>query len=144
LIVSASPAPSRRDPDEVLAKESDTDLVADLRMRGGMPPDVMEDAEMLTMTLTTLRADYRVCASYRHVESTPLPCPIHVFAGTADEIEADRVLAWKSETSAEFSIQWFEGGHFFVRHQEAAALAALVKCMSDPRREEAHVSAILA
>ena len=51
--------------------------------------------------------------------------PVHVFAGREDEIEAERIHAWSAEAGGAFSLDWFSGGHFFIREQEAAFLGAL-------------------
>lgn len=127
LFASASPAPSQRDPKRFAGKDSDQALVAELRQQGGTPQEVFDSAELLRLTLATLGADYRVCESFRHVPDHPLPVPIHVFAGRQDDIELARVQAWRSDTSRFFSLDWFDGGHFFIRQHEAAVLAAIVR-----------------
>lgn len=39
--------------------------------------------------------------------------------------------AWSGEAShAGFTLDWFDGGHFFIRQQEAQVLAALVRHLS--------------
>jgi surfactin synthase thioesterase subunit len=126
LFVSASPAPSRRDPERYANKEDDAALIADLRKQGGTPDLVLESAEMLRIVLDTLRSDYRVVSSFRRRDEMRLPLPIHVFAGRADEIEGERILAWETETAGGFSVRWFDGGHFFVRRHQTAVLSALV------------------
>jgi surfactin synthase thioesterase subunit len=77
------------------------------------------------MTLGLLGADYRICASFRYRKLPPLPLPIHVFGGRADEIHVSRLEAWRLESAANFSLDWFEGGHFFLRRHEEAFLSAL-------------------
>jgi len=125
LFASGSPAPSRRDPQRFAGKDSDASLIADLHKQGGTPAEVFDSAELLRLTLDTLRADYRVCASHRHVASDPLPVALHAFAGRDDDIGADRVEAWQRETSQDFTIDWFHGGHFFIRQHEQQVLAAI-------------------
>ena len=127
LFVSASAAPARRDPDRFAGKNHDHALIADLRQQGGTPDEVFGDAELLRLTLDTLKADYRVCESFRPVAADPLPTPIHVFAGRQDDIEAERIEAWQREAGDSFSLDWFEGGHFFLRAHEQGVLAAIVR-----------------
>ncbi len=110
LLVSGSPAPGLRDRNDLLGKDSDAALVADLRKHGGTPDDIFESEELLRLTVATLRADYQLCASYRHRPNEPLLCPIHVLAGRQDAIESHRLLAWKEETADGFSAHWFSGG----------------------------------
>ena len=61
----------------------------------------------------------------------PLPVPLHVFAGRQDDIEPWRMQAWSGETAhAGFTLDWFEGGHFFIRQHETRVLAAVAQCLA--------------
>jgi surfactin synthase thioesterase subunit len=131
LIASGSAAPSRRDTarlQRVIGDEAA--LVADLRRQGGTPEEVFANEELLRLTLDVLGADYRVCASYRHEARAPLPVPLHVLAGRQDEIAPERLAAWSAESTLPMTLDWFDGGHFFVRQQEGAVLAALARHLS--------------
>ena len=80
------------------------------------------------MTLDTLGADYRLCRSFVHADPAPLPVPLHVLAGRQDDIAPWRMQAWAAETAhARFTLDWFEGGHFFIRQHETSVLAALAR-----------------
>ena len=138
LFASGSPAPSRRDPERYPGKGDDAALIADLRKQGGTPEEVFASAELLRLTLDTLGADYRVCDSFRHASPAgsgtplpePLPLPLHVLAGRDDDIAAERIEAWRREAGAAFTLDWFDGGHFFIRQQEAQALAAVTRALT--------------
>ena len=125
LLVAASPAPSRQDPDELPDTHDDAALIADLRKQGGTPREVFDSPELLALTLRTLRADYRVCESFEHRGNAPLAAPIQVLAGRDDDIEAHRIEAWRDEAGDGFALRWFDGGHFFIREQEKPVLAVL-------------------
>ena len=127
LFASGSSAPSRRDPDRFANKGDDASLIADLRKQGGTPEEVFESAELMRVTLDTLGADYRVCESFRYAEPPPLTMPVHAFAGRQDDIAVERMEAWRCETGGAFSLEWFEGGHFFIRQREGAVLSAIVR-----------------
>lgn len=144
LFVSASPAPKHRDVSYFAAKETDAALIADLRRQGGTPREVFEDPGMLRSVLDTLRADYRVCLGYRSRHDRPLAVPLHIFAGRQDDIEAGRILAWGSETSAQFSVRWFDGGHFFIRQHEAAVVSEVTRRLLGDAPEMAHGPALSA
>ena len=112
LIVSGSAAPSQRDPDRFL----------------GTPDELFDSPELLRMTLDTLGADYRLCRSFVHTDPAPLPVPLHVLAGRQDDIAPWRMQAWAAETAhARFTLDWFEGGHFFIRQHETPVLATLAR-----------------
>jgi surfactin synthase thioesterase subunit len=130
LFMSACAAPSRQDWRRYADKNTDASLITDLRKQKGTPEEVFENSELLSMTLSLLRADYRICASFRYAQSLPLPLPIHVFGGRDDEIHESKLEAWRSETTEDFSLDLFEGGHFFLRQHEEAFLRVLVQRMA--------------
>lgn len=131
LIASGSAAPSRRDTARLRAAlGDDASLAADLRRQGGTPEEVFANAELLRLTLDVLGADYRVCDSFRHEPQPPLPVPVHVFSGRQDEIAPERLAAWSLESEAPATLDWFDGGHFFVRQQESEVLTALTRHLS--------------
>lgn len=125
LVASASPAPALRDPARFDGLDNDDALIADMRKQGGTPEAVFADDELLRLALDTLAADYRLCKSHRYAAQPPLPVPIAVFAGREDDITPLQVSGWGAETSRGHTEAWFDGGHFFIRHQELAVLAVL-------------------
>lgn len=135
LFVSGCPAPTQLDPMRFANKDSDTGLIADLRRLGGTPDEVFASPEMLRITLDTLRADYRICASAPGAPRTPLSMPIHALGGRQDDIAASRIAAWRRETRTLFSLTWLDGGHFFIRQSEPQLLAALLREMQALRLE---------
>ena len=144
LLASGSPAPARRDPDRFAGKTGDAALIADLRRQGGTPEEVFASAELMRITLDVLGADYRVCDGFRYSGAAPLPMPVHVFAGREDDIDAERICAWSAEAGGPFSLDWFDGGHFFIRQQEAAFLDALSKHLGRAIAGGRHASHALA
>jgi surfactin synthase thioesterase subunit len=140
LLVSACAAPSRHDWTRYADKKTDASLIAELRKQNGTPEEVFENPELLSMTLGLLGADYRVCASFRHQELPPLPLTIHVFGGRMDEIQAAELEAWKRESTGDFSLSLFDGGHFFIRQDEEAFLSVLANRLTGNTGELPHPS----
>ncbi|WP_454726810.1 MULTISPECIES: thioesterase II family protein [Cupriavidus] len=130
LLVSGCAAPSRRDPRRLAALRGDAALMAELRKHGGTPEAVFADTELLRLTLDVLDADYRVCESFRHADTAPLPVPLHVLAGRDDAIDAAELQAWAPATSAGHTLDWFAGGHFFLHQQQGAVLARVAELLS--------------
>ena len=131
LVVSGSPAPSRRDATRFANKTTDEELANDLRRQGGTPEEVFASPELMRMTLDALRADYRVCASFAQSAGPALPVPVHVMAGRHDDIAPERIEAWAAEARGVFTLDWFDGGHFFLRAHETAFLSALARRLGD-------------
>lgn len=130
LFASGSAAPSRRDSDRLAGLDNDKALMADLRQQGGTPEEVFESPELLRLTLDVLAADYRLCRSFRYRSGTPFDYPVKALAGFDDEIEKVRLEAWQREAGGAFSLNWFEGGHFFIRQQEGQVLAAIEQALT--------------
>ncbi|MFY1021229.1 Linear gramicidin dehydrogenase LgrE [Pseudomonas sp. THAF187a] len=123
LFASAASAPSRRESHLELAQEqSDEQLLLRLRSLGGTPAAVFDDAEMLSLTLPVLRADFLLCGRYRYYRRARLGCPIHVLGGKADRVSMDALAAWQDETADDFSLEMFEGDHFFINACEQQLL----------------------
>ncbi|WP_284402708.1 alpha/beta fold hydrolase [Acidovorax sp. SUPP2825] len=140
VVASGSSAPSRRDPERFARKGDDEALIADLRKQGGTPEDVFASPELMRITLDVLGADYRVCESFAYAAEPPLPMPLHVFAGREDDIAAERMDAWSAETATGFSLDWFDGGHFFIKQHEARVLSALQQRLAWSVAGESHAS----
>lgn len=125
LFVSGCSAPAARETDRYAAMRSDDELKAELAELGGTSPEILANAEWMAMTLPILRADYRICASYRYTPRPPLACPVHVLAGRQDETTRDRLAPWRTETSGLCTFDWFDGGHFFLQRTENEILALI-------------------
>jgi surfactin synthase thioesterase subunit len=78
------------------------------------------DAEVRELLLPTLRADLTLCETYAYRAEAPLPCPLTVLAGAADDSVGEAELAaWRGQTSAEFALHLFPGAsHLYVRGEE--------------------------
>ncbi|MGQ9367582.1 thioesterase II family protein [Azospirillum sp. ST 5-10] len=122
LIVSGTEAPSRRDDARYAGLTSDAALKERLRSLDGTPDEVLANEELMRLTLPVLRADFAMCARYRHRPRPPLDCPILVLGGRDDEPTPDQLGAWRQEGAGGFSMTLFDGGHFFLRDREADVL----------------------
>jgi medium-chain acyl-[acyl-carrier-protein] hydrolase len=99
---------------------AEEDLLAEVRRLSGTPAEVMQHAELMRLMLPVLRADLRICETYRYQDQPPLNCPISAFAARNDPgALPGAVAAWKSQTTSRFHLHIIEGGHFVV--QTAAA-----------------------
>ncbi len=137
LAVSACAAPALRSGERYAEPLDDARLIADLREQGGTPEAVFAEPELLRITLDVLRADYRLCHGFRRPDdvegaegTAPLSCPVHIFGGRADRIAAAELQAWARETRGPSTLDWFGGGHFFLREEEDRFLRTLAARMT--------------
>ncbi|MBQ1158342.1 thioesterase [Streptomyces sp. A73] len=114
LFVSGSRAPhlyGTRE-DHLLPDDELRELVSDL---GGLDRDRAVDAAYFERRLPVLRADLRVCETYRWRPRAPLRCPMTAFSASRDALaSAPQTEAWRAYTSGSFLRRHLDGGHFFL------------------------------
>ncbi|MFJ3484090.1 thioesterase II family protein [Pseudomonas sp. NPDC090202] len=125
LFTSATAGPARRDVSEYAIEKSDEELLARLRTLGGTSEEALANADLMALMLPILRADFLLCGSFQYGQREPLPLPIHVFGGKQDAVRVDELIDWQEETSSGFSLDMFDGHHFYLMDQEAALLRCL-------------------
>ncbi len=127
LIACGTAAPSRREDYERgwRTPKTDPQLIEELRELGGTSEEVLSNPELMSLALPVLRADFLLCGRYDYQPRPPLRCPLHVFGGRTDKASAEQLQAWALETQGLFTLDMFEGGHFFIREHEDAVLARL-------------------
>jgi medium-chain acyl-[acyl-carrier-protein] hydrolase len=127
LHVSGRIAPQLTDPRGRLHDLPDAELVARLRALGGVPPAVLDDADLMRLGLRVLRADLAVNETYRYVREAPLDVTITAWAGAADpKVDEHEVRAWAQETRTAFRARTLAGGHFFIVTARSVLLRQLV------------------
>ncbi|MEQ9607540.1 MAG: alpha/beta fold hydrolase [Kiloniellaceae bacterium] len=130
LFAAGSEAPAVRDDSDMRRARTDAELIAELRDLEGTPREVLDDEEMMRLVLPVLRADFLLCGHYAYRRRSVLPCPIHVLGGREDAVGEEALRAWAEETSGGFSLQFFDGSHFFIHGRQAAVLDAIERHLS--------------
>ncbi|WP_061289658.1 thioesterase II family protein [Azotobacter vinelandii] len=124
LFASGTAAPTRREEYEkdYSQPKTDEELVAELRDLQGTPEEVLDNEELMSLTLPVLRADFLMCGRYRYRPRPLLELPIHVLGGKEDRSSMEQLLAWQEETAVGFSLDMVAGGHFFIHEHESRVL----------------------
>lgn len=78
---------------------------------GGSPPEVLSNAELLSLFEPILRCDFEVVGRYAPQRSEPLAVPFTIFYGE-DEFSADDARQWSELTAGTARYVCFPGGHF--------------------------------
>jgi medium-chain acyl-[acyl-carrier-protein] hydrolase len=132
LFVSAGRAPQiphRAPPIHTLP---DNQFLAELRRLNGTPRELLDHEELIEVMLPILRADFALYETYLYSTEPPMNCPICTFGGLQDRrVSASDLEAWRSQTSASFSLRMFPGGHFFLK--EPLLLEALSQELQSSR-----------
>ena len=131
LLLSGRAAPLAPLAAQPLHLLGDDEFVAAVARFGGLPRQVLEDAELRELVLPILRADFMLCETHRHAPEPPLDMPIVAFAGEDDELASPaRMAGWRDETRGGFSLEILPGGHFFVAQHEPRLLAAITAALT--------------
>ncbi|KAA8693300.1 Pyoverdine synthetase, thioesterase component [Pseudomonas caricapapayae] len=125
LFASATAGPVRRDVSEYAQAKTDEQLIARLRTLKGTSENVIANDELMQLMLPILRADFLLCGSFVYGQREPLNLPIHVFGGKQDSVSVEQLLDWQEETCTGFSLDMFEGHHFYLVDEQIQLLRHL-------------------
>lgn len=118
LFASGRRAPSRVR-NEHIHELPDSGLVAELKALSGTDSALLDDPDMLSLVLPTLRSDYRAAETYRHREGDRLDCPVFALTGSHDpRADVEGVDAWREHTRGAFDLRVFPGGHFYLNDSQ--------------------------
>ena len=104
----------------------DPEFLEELQQLGGIPTQLLEHQELLSLLLPALRADVTIHETYAYREGAPLDCPITAYGGLVDpRVSREQLQAWGRHTRAGFLLRMFPGGHFYLHDDRAAVLPVL-------------------
>ncbi|MFZ2752552.1 MAG: alpha/beta fold hydrolase [Lysobacteraceae bacterium] len=127
LLVSGYIAPHLGYPEPPIHALSDAEFGDRLREYEGTPAEVLQHPELLSLLMPMVRADFAAVETYTYQTEGALPCPIAAFGGRTDTmIPEPAIAAWREQTRGGFSMQMFDGGHFFIHTARDALLARVV------------------
>ena len=117
LFVSGFRAPQLPCPQPALNQLPDAEFAEVVgRQYQGIPPEVASSRELMTLLLPTLRADFTILESYRHVPEEPFDTGVSVFGGDRDDqVPLADLEAWSVHTRGDFVLRLLPGGHFFLK-----------------------------
>lgn len=93
----------------------------------GLPEEAVQEPAFLSLLLPTLRADFRLCETYEHTDSAPLPGRLTLLTGADDDVAPLDLALWRELSTGRFRIRVIDGGHHFVvtqRRQVAEVVRA--------------------
>jgi surfactin synthase thioesterase subunit len=80
----------------------------------------------MRVALPALRADANLYRQYVYEPGDPLPIPIHAYGGTTDpNITREHLARWREQTTREFTLDQFEGGHFYLQYPQTELISKL-------------------
>ncbi len=141
LFVSAARAPHILPREPAIHALADSEFLAELVGYGGVPEEILNNPELLSLMLPIVRHDFRLFEQYQYPGDRPLPVPISAFGGLQDKkVLAPDVLAWSRHTTKSFRVQFFAGDHFFLNDQQTGLPQAIrADLVSSPTGRESAV-----
>jgi len=117
LFASGRQAPSIGPTRPPLSHLDDEAFVAEIQETyGGIPPQILDDPDILDLLLPSLRADIALLEGYRHRAGLPVSCPLVAVAGEDDSVvDRAHLPRWGEETRDSFEMRTFPGGHFYFQ-----------------------------
>ena len=86
----------------------------------GTPREVLDNPNLLQLILPALREDAAIYRHYIYAEEPPLDCPICAYGGVDDpNVHREHLEGWAAETTADFAVRVFPGGHFYLQTHRA-------------------------
>lgn len=126
VFVSAYRAPQLPNRNRHLHALPRAEFIEELRGLEGTPNELYGHPELVELLLPALRADFAMIETYVHGGAAPLDCPLSAFGAWQDtRVSVDELASWRDMTHAEFDLQLFAGGHFYVRNSPAALLEVI-------------------
>ncbi|MBK8901318.1 MAG: thioesterase [Anaerolineaceae bacterium] len=115
LIVSGLNAPHVPYADPHIHHLPEAEFVTALEGLNGTSPTVLQNAELRSLVLPMIRADFQMVETYAYREAAPLPCPITVLDAVDDEKTDEAGLQeWQQQSTELLEMFTFPGNHFFL------------------------------
>ncbi|EON73885.1 thioesterase II family protein [Lysinibacillus sphaericus] len=113
LVVVSRQAPHCEGKDRYHSTMADHYLIQELHRQGGTPQQLLENQEFINFVIPSIKNDYILHESFSY-NGQKLNTPIIAHYGEDDmDLTETDILQWQEMTHNEFSIQKFQGGHFF-------------------------------
>ena len=127
LVISGRRGPRIPDHRPPISNLPDDAFVSAMSSRyGGIPKILLQEPELLARFLPSLKADMTLYEQYQYRPEPPLAVPISAWCGQSDPgVSPEALEAWQQETTADFSMRWFSGEHFYLQPRRAEVLRAL-------------------
>jgi surfactin synthase thioesterase subunit len=124
-LISAYPPHIRK---KKISHKKDSSFLRDLQQLGGMHPELLKDVELMSFLLPILRNDFRLIEGYQQ-KTEKFDCPITVYGGVQDIILERDLARWQEMNPVHFSLQMFQGNHFFLHEDHQVFQTELHKSL---------------
>lgn len=115
LIISGAKAPQVPITKSPIHSLPTVKFIEELKKYNGTPDHIINDEEMMSIFIPTLRADFCVAETYKYIGEEPFNHPITAFGGLNDDtFDSQNLQKWQTQTTSSFESYFFPGDHFFI------------------------------
>ena len=126
LFVSGRRPPQLSNSTSQIHNLADNEFLDELKRMGGAPTEIFGYSDVMELMAPVIRADFEMVETYLYYEGEKLSCPITALGGMDDpDIPPDCLEQWGIHTTANFSMHWFPGDHFFIHSARRFVLGCL-------------------
>lgn len=126
LFVSAFRAPDMINPNPILHRLSDSELIEKMRAYGGTVEAIISNADLMAILLPIIRADFTLFENYHYPIEAPLDLPITALSGRVDQVVKPNYMTdWRVQTNQKFEHLIYGGDHFFLNKNQAKIIDML-------------------
>lgn len=120
------------------SKMNDLELMNEIKELGGTPLEFFEYPELKNIFLPIFKSDLKIAETLvEESEISILNHDISVFIGKEENVTTQEANEWIQYTSEKCSIEYFEGGHFFLLDQRYTVIDSINNCLI---RNSQHIS----
>jgi methylmalonyl-CoA epimerase len=133
LFLSAIAPPQTPRDRSPLHSAGDAEIGRRLRILGGTPQELLEDAQMMALTIPVLRADSSVLERYAYRPGPPLVQPLTVFGALDDPVAPPECLGgWRRHSVRGMRQRLYPGGHFYLHEAAADVMRSIEESLGLP------------
>lgn len=123
FLISGQRAPHIPDDEPPTYDLPKDEFIEELKRLNGTPEEVIQSKELMELLEPILRADFEAIQRYQYLPAPPLGIPFVVMGGEDDwEVKREYLEGWRMHTTGSFSLQMFQGDHFFLHSQKEAVM----------------------
>jgi pyochelin biosynthetic protein PchC len=131
LYVSGRRPPDRPGPEDNMHTRDDAGVLAEVRALGGPGAAMLDDPQLLELSMPAIRGDYAAVETYVHAPGPPLTCSLTALVGDRDpQVTVAEARGWAAHTAGRFDLRTFPGGHFYLTVNAEAVRAMLLETLA--------------
>lgn len=115
LIVSGFKAPQVSFKKQSIHNLPNEKFITELKKYNGIPDYIIDNKELISIFIPTIRADFCIFETYKYTNEEPLISHITALGGVNDDtFNRNDLLGWKEQTKSSFNCHLLPGNHFFI------------------------------